>query len=241
MNVRISFPFSVAPISLKQLAGHALNWFRLDDGVMGGQSETNMNVLNDGETNGLLHFEGIINTNGGGFTSIRSKVPDGLFDANNDIIGVKIQIQGDGKTYKFFTSDGSRGGPMSRKPSWQFDIPTKSTGQQEVKQSDGGEDATNNIIDNDDDDWEEIIIRFDELIPSFGGSARQSVDELKKLYEFNVTDMKEIGFMLSLKLSNGDPNPVETFGEGIFPFTFKIRSIELLQETKTTVSTSDEK
>lgn len=32
--------------------------------------------------------------------------------------------------------------------------------------------------------------------------------------------------MLSLKLSNGDPNPVETYGSGIFPFSLRIRSIE---------------
>ena len=37
-----------------------------------------------------------------------------------------------------------------------------------------------------------------------------------------------MGFMLSLKLSNGSSNPVETFGSGIFPFSLTIRSIDIV-------------
>ena len=34
--------------------------------------------------------------------------------------------------------------------------------------------------------------------------------------------LKEIGFMLSLKLSSGESNPVETYGKGLFPVSLKI-------------------
>jgi len=40
--------------------------------------------------------------------------------------------------------------------------------------------------------------------------------------------MKQIGFMLSLKLSNGDANPVETFGEGKFDFRLEIHEMDLV-------------
>jgi hypothetical protein len=38
--------------------------------------------------------------------------------------------------------------------------------------------------------------------------------------------MKQLGLMLSLRLSDGSPNPKETFGEGIFDFSLFVESIE---------------
>ena len=46
------------------LLGHTLKWHRLDDGVMGGQSETLHASSTDTDE---LHFTGQINTQGGGF------------------------------------------------------------------------------------------------------------------------------------------------------------------------------
>src|SRR3569623_1259340 len=88
-------------VSALHLAGHRLSLFRLDDGVMGGQSETN-HVSQDG----ILHFVGTINTDGGGFTSIRTKIPEGALTPATEAI--RIRYQGDGKTYKLFLTDGSR-------------------------------------------------------------------------------------------------------------------------------------
>ena len=184
-----------------------LSWFRLDDGVMGGQSETHL-LAKDG----VLHFEGIINTNGGGFTSIRTKLPPGSFLAspatNTAIKGIKIRYRGDGKTYKVLLSNGDRGGPFTRVPSWQVDLPTSDKS--------GGDD--------DEDIWDETTILFDHLVPAFGGRTQPSEDE-KKQYTFQAADMKELGFMLSLRLSDGRPNPKETYGEGMFPFALLIQSI----------------
>ena len=64
-------------------------------------------------------------------------------------------------------------------------------------------------------------ISLDSLTPSvIGGPVSTDVKLI------NPAEVREIGFMLSLKLSSGESNPVETFGSGIFPFSLKIRSIE---------------
>lgn len=159
---------------------------------MGGQSQSDHVVEED-----HLHFKGTINTNGGGFASIRSKLP---MDLSTTAKGMKLRIQGDGKTYKLFLTDGSSGGPMSRNPSWQIDIPTNG-------------------------EWQDVEIPFDKLLPSFGPRTPSDVSQ----YRFVPQEMKEVGLMLSLKLADGSPNPKETFGEGIFPFSLKVESIDILQ------------
>ena len=181
-----------------------LSWFRVDDGVMGGLSETNHEQVDD-----VLHFQGTINTNGGGFTSIRSKIPQGTLAIYQ---GVKLRLQGDGKTYKFIMSSGkSAGSPFSSHPSWQYDIPTSTSCDK----------AGSN------DDWHEVVVPFEKLLPSFG--PRSVSDEERHKFTFDPSEMQEIGLMLSLKLSNGKPNPTETFGQGIFPFSLRVQSIEPLE------------
>jgi hypothetical protein len=117
---------------------------------------------------------------------------------SSDTTGVKVTYVGDGKTYKVLFSDGNKSayGPSRRSPSWQKDLPTK----------DGVEETT--------------TISFEEFTPSLQGGP---VDTGAKL---DPTQIQELGFMLSLKLSNGKPNPVETFGTGVFPFSLKIISID---------------
>ncbi|KAL3778813.1 hypothetical protein HJC23_009846 [Cyclotella cryptica] len=182
-----------------KLLGKPLQWYRLDDGVMGGQSETLHQVVGDIEE--TLHFTGQINTQGGGFCSIRSPVEGGL---PSDTTAIRVSFQGDGKTYKFLLSDGNKAafGPSRRSPSWQADLPTKKDGE------------------------ETTIIPLSSLTPSvIGGPVSTEV-------KLDPTQVKELGFMLSLKLSNGEPNPVETFGSGIFPFSLKIRSIEAIRASE---------
>jgi hypothetical protein len=177
-----------------------LEWYRLDDGVMGGQSETTHSCLQDGS----LNFEGSINTNGGGFCSIRAPIPNGL--PPNITEAIRIRFIGDGKTYKLTLSDGSKStfGPSLRSPSWQADIPSKKDGKEET-----------------------VTIPFASLLPTWGGGPRsQPSAEDRAQVKFNAGDIKEIGVMLSLKLSDGKPNPTETFGEGIFPFSLRVNSIE---------------
>ena len=169
---------------------------------MGGQSETILasfsQASSDNDDEDELHFTGQINTQGGGFCSIRSTIEGGL---PSDTAAIRVRYVGDGKTYKVLFSDGnpSAFGPSRRSPSWQSDLPTR----------DGKE--------------ETATIRLDSLTPSMQGGA---VATDTKLDPFKV---QQIGFMLSLKLSSGESNPVETFGCGIFPFSLKVRSIEIVR------------
>ncbi|KAL3807205.1 hypothetical protein ACHAXA_008917 [Cyclostephanos tholiformis] len=64
------------------------------------------------------------------------------------------------------------------------------------------------------------IIRLDSLIPSLQGGPTKSDSKI------DATKVEELGFKLSLKLSSGESNPIETFGSGVFPFSLKIRSID---------------
>ena len=187
-------------ISALNFLNQALQWHRLDDGVMGGQSVTTHSCTTDG----ALHFEGTINTNGGGFCSIRAPMPNGL---PVNTTALRLRLLGDGKTYKLTLSDGTRStfGPTLRSPSWQADIPTKKDGAEE-----------------------DITIQFSSLCPSWG--PRQPSDEDRASARFQAEHMKEIGLMISLKLSDGRANPKETFGEGIFPFSLQVISIEPLIE-----------
>lgn len=221
-------------VSALNLVNHQLSWFRLDDGVMGGQSETNHHIVSkreqqekdDNDNEAILHFVGTINTYGGGFASIRSKIPEGTLSSSTQAI--KLQCRGDGKTYKLLMTDGNRmaGAPMSRTPSWQANIPTRAIITSSVAETcsndndDGAAAGASNT--NDDDEWEEVTIPLSSLLPSFGGSSMQVDNDVK----FDATKVREIGIMLSLKLANGESNPTKTFGEGIFPFQLLIKSIE---------------
>lgn len=199
---------------LLNLNGVPLSFYNLDDGVMGGQSQTHLHqllskspqVVADQTSSSTqcqigLVFTGEINTNGGGFTSIRSKLENGI---PNSAEGLKIKYKGDGKTYKVLLSDGMGGGPFSSSPSWQCDLPTSAGAENE-----------------------EMVLSFNNFIPSFGGRSGLS-DEERKRYKFKNEEMKQIGIMLSLKLSNGGKNPIETFGSGIFGFRLEVNEIELV-------------
>jgi hypothetical protein len=68
------------------------NWIVVNDNVMGGRSEGGFSSKKK-----HLIFSGNTNTNGGGFSSIRTKPSD--FDLG-DKTGLHIRYKGDGRTYK---------------------------------------------------------------------------------------------------------------------------------------------
>lgn len=68
-----------------------LGWFTVNDGVMGGRSEGGARIAD-----GVLVFSGITNTNGGGFSSIRTQ-PILPSLAGKDAI--RVLARGDGRRY----------------------------------------------------------------------------------------------------------------------------------------------
>lgn len=75
-----------------ETADEARQWYAVNDGVMGGLSSGGPRF-----ENGVMVFEGVINTNGGGFSSLRSRVSGGAL-AEAD--GVKLRVKSDGRLYK---------------------------------------------------------------------------------------------------------------------------------------------
>jgi NADH dehydrogenase [ubiquinone] 1 alpha subcomplex assembly factor 1 len=68
-----------------------LGWYVLNDNVMGGRSEGGFL-----EEQGELFFSGRTNTNGGGFSSIRTEAMQ--LDLSQ-YAGIRLRVKGDGRTY----------------------------------------------------------------------------------------------------------------------------------------------
>mmetsp|Transcript_14011 Transcript_14011/g.55915 ORF Transcript_14011/g.55915 Transcript_14011/m.55915 type:complete len:222 (+) Transcript_14011:76-741(+) len=178
--------------------GAMLTWHRLDDGVMGGRSETRASATSAQ----ALRFAGTINTEGGGFASVRAPLPRPL---PRDATALRVRYRGDGRTYKVLLSNGeTAGGPFSSNPSWQHDLPT-SAGEEEA-------DA-------------ELPLRA--FRPCIGGavSARHAGTTL------DAPAMRELGLMLSLYRSDGAPNETFARGADstpTFDFDLELRAIDVL-------------
>jgi NADH dehydrogenase [ubiquinone] 1 alpha subcomplex assembly factor 1 len=71
--------------------GPEIQWYVQNDNVMGGRSEGGFNIL-DSE----LVFSGITNTNGGGFSSIRTQ----RFSKDlSQYTGIRVKVRADGRKY----------------------------------------------------------------------------------------------------------------------------------------------
>ncbi len=113
-----------------------LGWYVVNDNVMGGRSEGDFRI-----EGGELIFTGRTNTNGGGFSSIRSKALQ--LDLSN-YEGIQLHVRGDGRRYTWrLTTDVSwRGRAISY---WA-----------EFETSEGK--------------WTRISIPFASFVPRFRGS-----------------------------------------------------------------------
>ena len=79
---KLLFDFSSAP----------MNWFVVNDGVMGGVSSSTVKL-----SNGLLVFAGQVRLeNNGGFASVRS---NGFEQDLSEFSGIALRVRGDGKMY----------------------------------------------------------------------------------------------------------------------------------------------
>ncbi|MEM1053993.1 MAG: CIA30 family protein [Bacteroidota bacterium] len=104
-------PPSATPDSSRVLFDFGPNgsrWSVVNDGVMGGRSQGYVDV-----EDGTLRFTGTIVTQGGGFTSVRTRLLANLSAYD----GVELRVRGGGRTFEVEVDDGSRfrGRPLSRR------------------------------------------------------------------------------------------------------------------------------
>lgn len=184
-----------------EIGGTPLNWYHLDDGIMGGKSQTNLTTSTAG-----LHFAGKIDTKASvGWASARATLPPEGLPPNT--ASLKLKVKGDGKTYKILLMDPNHSSRFNKTPLWEANLPTK-TGNVE-------EDVT-------------VVVPLAGFIPSF--MARQLSPEEKAKFSMNPSKMTKIGFMLSSRLADGTPNPVDTYGKDVFDFSLFVSSLEAVEE-----------
>ncbi len=75
-------------------------WYVVNDNVMGGRSEGDFEVVQ-----GELRFAGRTNTNGGGFSSIRTR-PVKMNLSKHE--GIRLRVKGDGRRYTWRLTTNAR-------------------------------------------------------------------------------------------------------------------------------------
>jgi hypothetical protein len=111
-------------------------WYVLNDNVMGGRSEGAFELRD-----GMLHFSGDTNTNGGGFSSIRTDAMQ--LDLSN-YAGIRLRVKGDGRRY-----------------TWQLTTTARWRGRPVSYWAD---------FDTTDDEWTTADVPFASFIPKFRGT-----------------------------------------------------------------------
>jgi hypothetical protein len=112
-----------------------LGWYVVNDNVMGGRSEGGFQ-----QEEGELIFTGRTNTNGGGFSSIRSQPAQ--LDLSN-YTGIELKIRGDGRRYTWRLTTEARW--RGKQISYWADFETR------------------------DDTWTTVNIPFGDFIPRYRG------------------------------------------------------------------------
>ena len=113
-----------------------LGWYVVNDNVMGGRSSGDFE-----QDQGELSFAGSTNTNGGGFSSIRTKPLQ--LDLSNHA-GIKLRVKGDGRRYTWRLTTDARW--RGRQVSYWADFET--------------EDGT----------WSTVTLPFTSFIPRYRGN-----------------------------------------------------------------------
>ena len=112
-----------------------LGWYVVNDNVMGGRSEGDFE-----QSHGELNFSGRTNTNGGGFSSIRTKSME--LDLSKHA-GIQLRVKGDGRRYTWRLTSNARW--RGRQVSYWADFDTQK------------------------DTWSTVNIPFAHFIPRFRG------------------------------------------------------------------------
>jgi len=97
-------------------------WGAVNDGVMGGKSSGGSNIQNS-----LLVFEGVLNTDGGGFSSVRTPVDPGDLEGTT---GLTMRVKSDGRAYRVTMQTDKKN--LFRPVSFNVDIPVTEAGEWET-------------------------------------------------------------------------------------------------------------
>jgi hypothetical protein len=132
-----SGPLSEGGLMLADFTSAAsdLGWFVVNDNVMGGRSQGDFKL-----EQGVLSFAGRTNTNGGGFSSIRTKPMQ--LDLSHHA-GIQLRVKGDGRRY-----------------TWRLTTAARSRGRQVSYWAD---------FETQDGTWSTVNIPFDSFIPRYRG------------------------------------------------------------------------
>ncbi len=99
--------------------GERQRWRVVNDGVMGGLSSGALQF-----EKGAMIYEGTINTNGGGFSSIRRSVDKG---ALKDVVALRFVLKSDGRQYKVSMRSSAR--VRGRRVAFQAPIEAENTNE----------------------------------------------------------------------------------------------------------------
>ncbi len=119
-----------------------LGWFVVNDNVMGGRSDGDFARRQDG-----LLFTGATNTNGGGFSSIRTRELALDLSAH---AGIQLRVKGDGRRYTWRLTTDARW--RGRLVSYWAEFDTR------------------------DGEWETVNIPFSQFVPRFRGFQLEGPD-----------------------------------------------------------------
>ena len=143
------------PLNIKMESAETVSmWRSVNDGVMGGLSSGGPSFEKD-----HMVFKGVINTDGGGFSSIRAQVAPNAF---TNMSGLKLRVKSDGRIYKATFRTNARYG--WREFSFQASLPVKASGE-----------------------WEDVIVRFSDLRASiFGRPVRGAEFDPEKVQSVGI-------------------------------------------------------
>jgi hypothetical protein len=113
-----------------------LGWYVVNDNVMGGRSEGDFRI-----EHGQLHFTGRTNTDGGGFSSIRT---ESMQLDLSEYAGIRLRVKGDGRRYTWRLTTNAR---------WR-----------------GGEVAYWADFDTQEGTWSTVDIPFSRFVPRYRGT-----------------------------------------------------------------------
>jgi len=160
---------TVSPLVTFQSPEEAGAWRTVNDDVMGGRSQGG-SVLEEGQ----LLFTGLINTRGGGFSSVRRQMDPGALAGAQAVI---LSVKSDGRAYRLIAQTDARF--SGRYVSYQAPVPASQKGE-----------------------WSDVRVAFSDFVPTVFGrnvpASEFSPGEVSEL-NFIIADDVDGDFALSVR------------------------------------------